>query len=292
VIALCVASNLENLDALHSAFQAVEAVRFAEDSNAFDLRRAEVIFFTSIGDRDKAIDSAHHLARESRLVNDVLLACKGLRNAAEACTGFGDSRSAQAFLHEQRQLATRLGYHAQAAFADIRLAGHCLETMDVDGSKKNVESAFELMARYGPFAPLIASDAHLQRCWTSLVAGNFGTAQHSARFVARRITGSHTGTALWTLLGVTLATFNGRPSKTMLKHFLTLKASIGSRPFYYNEQHSLTALLLFSAGTALQDETREFATSHLPRLARTGRAVWPFLQQCIDDPSAGIKSRT
>lgn len=279
VMALYVASNLGDIEALKSAFRAVDAVRFAESVNPFDICRADLIYNASVGDREEALLCARRLAQESRVVQDVQLACKGFRNAAEACSAFGDHAFAQALLHEQRALATDLGYTVQAAWADIRLADQCLDFMDVDGSMIYLESAFQIAAKHGPFAPLVASDMHLQLCWTSLVAADMSQAQKSAKFVARRVTGMHSGTANWTLLGVKLGTFQGKHTKQVLNLYAQLRLSIGSRPFYSNEPHSLAALLLFSQGTALHDETCDFVAAQFPRMIHAGRPIWQFIKQ-------------
>ncbi|MES3036122.1 MAG: AAA family ATPase [Gemmatimonadota bacterium] len=279
VMALYVASNVGDIEALKSAYRSVDAVRHADSVNPFDVRRADLIYFASVGEREEALACAHRLVQESRVVQDVQLACKGFRNAAEACAAFGDHASAQAFLHEQRSLAADLGYNVQVAWADVRLADQRLEFMDVDGSMTYLESAFQIAAKHGPFAPLVASDMHLQLCWTSLVSGDMSQAQKSAKFVARRVTGTHTGTALWTLLGVKLATFQGKHNSQMLKLYAQLRASIGSRPFYSNEPHSLAALLLFSKGTPLHEETRDFVEAQFPRMKHAGRHIWDFIIQ-------------
>ncbi len=90
-MALFVASNLATKRA-DGVLSAVNAVRYSKDVNPFDIHRADLIFFASVGLREKALEAAHQLSAKSRTVHDVQLACKGLRNAAEVHSTFGDER--------------------------------------------------------------------------------------------------------------------------------------------------------------------------------------------------------
>ena len=122
VIALIVAFNRNDEDALASAYNSIQAVRDFSGVNPFDVCRAEVVYHSFFGDKENAMRHAIALAAESRMVKNVELACTGLRNAAQAHSAFGDLSNAQSLLLESREMASRLKYFAQIVWADINLA--------------------------------------------------------------------------------------------------------------------------------------------------------------------------
>ena len=278
VMALFVASNHEDLKGLDSAYRAVRSVRHSPDINPFDLCRADVIYFATKGSTVQAHAAAHRLAISARTVPDIQLACKGLRNAAQVCAMYGDTSSAQAYLHESRLLASELQYFAQIAWADLRLADLCLTDMDIDGAKEYLEDAANIVAKNRLLAPLLEADLNLFTCWVSLVSGDFQRAQRSGRILLRRISSAQrTGTALWTFLGVKLATRRGAYTKDVRRDVDLLRSSIGKHPFYPNEHLSLAALLLGTHGTPAHKEVSDFVSDQFPRLCTSGRGVWPLI---------------
>jgi hypothetical protein len=148
VMALSFASNLSDAAGLESGFRAVNSLRFSPGINRFDLHRADVIYFASIGSRDDAIASAILLAEESRCVSDIQLACKGLRNAAEVCCHYGQRSVAQSYIHESRLIAAELLYPSQVVRADVALADLCLHEMDIEGASAYLEDAERLLLKH------------------------------------------------------------------------------------------------------------------------------------------------
>jgi hypothetical protein len=278
VMALFVASNHEDKQGLESAYRAVRAIRHSPGINPFDLCRADLIYFASTGKRSQARLEAHRLAKLSRTVPDIQLACKGLRNAALVCGVYGDTACAQGYLHESRLLAVELEYFAQVAWADLRLADLCLNEMDTAGAREYLDNAANIADKNRLLAPLLETDLNLFNCWEALASGDFQRAQRSARVVMRRISSAQrTGTALWTFLGVKLATRRGAYTKEVRRDVELLKSSIGKYHFYPNEHLSLAALLLGTQETPDQHETQSFVAKQLPRLKSSGRGVWQLI---------------
>ena len=282
VMALYVASNLGDQLSLERAFRAVSEVRYSPDVSAFDVCRAELIFHASSGNKTEALDAAMALAQQARVVADVQLACKGLRNAAEVLSTYGRRTTAKGLLHESRTLAADLEYFAQIAWADIRLADLSIEEMDVEGAVFYLQSASEIVLHHRLLAPLLSADLHLTTCWTSLLQNNFPAAQRAARAVARRLSSS-SGTPSFAYLAAKLATRGGAFSKDVRKDLAALRASIGIRPHYPNEPQSIAALLLATRNTDAADSVKELVISQLPRLESNRGTVWPFITQLLAD---------
>jgi hypothetical protein len=279
VMALAIASNAGSSEALVSAYQAVEAVRHAADVNPFDTCRADLIYFASIGDRAAALKSAEKLTAACRETSDLNLACKGLRNAAEVFATFGKTDRAYAVLHEARSDAVRLGYIKQIAWSDIRLADLALQAMDVQSSEAYLCSAVQAIGSGGLATPLLHLDLNLQRFWTSLVSGDLTQAHRSAKVVAKRLHRMHTtpGTGLFTTLSVRLALHGGSFTKETARDFDVVYASIGSRPFYPNENFSLAALVLTAKNAKRTRDVQNVVNVALKRFKDNGRRPWPFL---------------
>ena len=277
VVALFVAFNRNDAKAMNAAHNAVMAVRHAADVNQFDVHRADLIFYSFRGERNEALACAELLAQEARVVRNIELACKGLRNAAEAMLAFGRGARAQSLLHESRALAARLGYHAQVVWTDISLADICIGNMDIVGADGYLTSASERATRQSLSSPLLMADLGLYSCWTSLVVGDFPRAQKSARTAERSFGGELTGTALWAKLGVRLATHRGQVTRSEERQFEELKASIGTRTVHSIENFSLAALLLHSKQRGDQSAVSDFVRTQLPRIEATRGEIWPFL---------------
>ena len=277
VMAVLVASNLNDVAALESAFQSVNAVRHSADINKFDLYRADLIYYATVADRDMALTCANELARESRTVNDVALACTGFRNAASVYSYFGAPGDAQRVLHESRALAARLEYSAQVAMADVGLAEMSLQEMDMDGVAAYLESAEETIIRNDVKALAHTVDVHFLRCWERLIVGDRQGAQRSAKVVVRKLHAAKEGTSLWTATSVKLATQGGARNRQSEKEFAALRLSIGTRLFYPYEQFNLCALLLYTRNTPMHAQAQETVRSHLDGSAASYRTIWPYL---------------
>ena len=277
VTALMVASNLNDRTGLDAAHRAVNAVRHAKSLTPFYVLRADLIYFASIGDRQQALDIALALAQQSRVVSDIQLACKGLRNCAEAFSTFGDTKTAQALLLECRSLAQDLQYYSQIAWTDIRLADLCIESGDLQTAGAYLTNAAAIANERNLKAPLLVADLHLNYCWLALMNDDISSAQKSARFVTRKLQASRSGSAYWTVLTVKLACYRGKQTREMTRDFEALKASVDTRPFYPNEQQSLTALLLYAKHIGDQSAVSCFVRTQLPRIEKSGQRVWSFL---------------
>jgi len=280
VMALYLASNLNDQSGLEKAFRAVNEVRHAPDVSPFDVCRAELIFHASSGHKSEALEAAVALAQQARVVADVQLACKGLRNAAEVLSTYGRTTVAKGLLHESRTLAADLEYFAQVAWADIRLADLCIEEMDAECSAFYLQSASEVISHNRLLAPLLSVDFHMSSCWFSLLENNFPAAQKAVRAVARRLRSS-SGTPSLAYLAAKLATRGGSFSKDVRKDLSTLKASIGARPLYPNEPLSIAALLLTTRDTDSEKSCKDFVTAQLPRLTSDRGVVWPFITRLL-----------
>ena len=277
VVALVIASNLADSRGMENAFQAVNSLRHSPDISLFDVCRADLIYHASSGQRNRALKGAARLADASRVVPDIQLACKGLRNAAQVCSTYGDKASAQSMLHESRSLASALEYHAQTAWCDLRLAHLALDDMDVDGARAYVECARETAIKNRLSSRLLSFDIHLFTCWEALVRDDFVRSQKAARALARQLPGTQYGTTRWTLLGTKLATRCGAYSETVKRDMAILRASIGSLPFYPAEELSLAALVISSVNTPAHYEVCEFVNAQFPRLRRIGKTIWPMI---------------
>lgn len=277
VMALVLAFNLNDPAAVASAYKALSAVRHSFGANPFDVYRGELIYHAYLGDRARSLEYAALLAAQSRIVNDVDLACTGLRNAAQAHLGFGDVAGAQQLLLESRELASHLRYHAQVVWADANLAELSIDSMDPDGAREYLSCLSTLMERHSLHTPLLIAELNLWRCWEALIRGEIATAQKAARVLVRAFSGMHAGTAQWTRLSVRLATYRGRRTAEESRDFGHLMASVGSRVFYPTEQFSLTAMLLFAREGDNFSNVCDFVRAQFPRMEATGRAIWPFL---------------
>ncbi len=278
---LVLASNLNDAHALRSAYQAVNAVRHAPGIPMFDVHRADLIYSVSTGDRNLAIVSAGALVEASRSVQDVQLACKGLRNAAEAFSSFGEYGRAQAALHESRSLAVALEYALHIAKADVRLANLAILQMDKESASAYINSARSIAESNSLRSPLLIADLSLFGCWASVIVGNNQEAAKSARQMARCVRGPQQGTANYSLLSARLSTFRGKKSKELLRDFEVLRGSISSHAHYPLEQYSLAALLLVDREASLDVTLRSFVSAQLPRIVASGCAIWPFLSELL-----------
>ena len=284
-LALFLAFNRGDDDGLANAHQAVNAVRFAAGIQAFDIHRADVIYFASVGDKAHVVQSAERLVEESRRISDVRLACRGLRNASQAHHVFGDFPKAQLFLHESRALAARLGYAAQIVWADLMLAGLAISEMDVDGSEAYLRSAQRQIDAYGMHTPLMTVDVNFFACWTALMKGDSAAAAKAARAgwraTAKCDKDAQSGVFLWSQQATKLATHHGEFTRETQRDYNSLRASIGSRTFYANELFSLAALLLATRNTPRFEETSAFVVSQFPRIQSTGRPIWPYIPHLL-----------
>ncbi|MCC7053308.1 MAG: AAA family ATPase [Gemmatimonadaceae bacterium] len=279
VMALAISSNTGEVACLHSAFQAANAVRHSHGVAPFDIGRADLIYYATLGDRAQALRSAETLEHACRGLADIHLACKGLRNAAEVFSTFGDIGRAQALLHESRELAYRLGYSKQIAWADIRLADLSIECMDAEGSRAYLQSASDVMQEHNLTTPLLVVDLQVQLCWQAILIGDHASAAKAAKVVTRRMQRSYTGTgfAHWTALSVKLATQKVTTSRESERAFDSLRESIGSRAYYPNEHVSMAALLIASRKNGRHKNTSELVANETARLESLGRRAWPFL---------------
>ncbi len=283
VIALAIASDSGDQKALLAANKALNGVRHYAGSNPFDVHRGDLIFAASSGNRNDALQSAGLLATACREINDIQLACKGMRNAAQVLATFGEMDSAQALLLESRELADRLGYMKQVAWVDIRLADLAIENMDLEGARSYVTSASTITRSNQIETPMLLLDLEVQRCWTSILDGDISQAGKAARSASRQSKRADvgSGTALWTLLAVKLATHTGGISEDVRSGFSVLRSSIGSRVFYPNEHFSLAGLLLSAHANKAKEETRGLAEGQLAAHVRFGRKPWPFIVQLL-----------
>jgi ATP/maltotriose-dependent transcriptional regulator MalT len=281
--ALSIASNTGEMRSLESAYRAVNAVRHSSDVANFDVYRADVIYHATTGDKARAVQSADLLCETCRELPDIHLACKGLRNASEVFATFGELGRAQAILLESRQLAARLEYSKQVAWADIRLADLALESMDMESAQEYLRCAAEIVERHRLSTPLLVVDLHVQLCWQAIVRGDQQSAARSAKFVTKKILRAYsgTGTAYWTALSVKLATRQGAFSREHGRAFDALRQSIGSRPYYPNEHVSLAALLIAAKQTGQYSATTEFVSSQVPRFEANGRRIWQFVARML-----------
>jgi len=281
VSAMFGASSLNDMNALQAAFRSVNAVRHSTEVNTFDVRRADLIYFSCVGDREKALTCAYELAAESRIVRDVELACRGLRNASTTLAHFGQYADAQRVLHEARSLSSKLEYHAQTAAGDVNLAELCLQAMDLAGTVAYLDSAAEAMQHHKIFTAPLLVDLNYIRCWERLIAGDTQSAQRAARIVVKQLQRAREGIMLWTALSVKLATHGGAHTKQSNKEYAILRASVGSKPFYPFEQFNLCALLIYKRGTAHYKTETAFVAAQLERLCANGRPVWPLLGSLV-----------
>ncbi|MBC7841788.1 MAG: AAA family ATPase [Gemmatimonadaceae bacterium] len=280
-LALFLASNLEDPSALSTAHQAANAVRHSSAVPAFDVHRADLIYFSETGDRVRALVEAELLVREARLIADVSLACKGYRNAAEALSYFGEPSRAQACLHEARSLASKLNYSAQLVWIDLSLAGLAIADMDAEGAKAYLASATKQIDGMIAVPPLMLVDLNFFQCWAATIVGDLQAAAKASKAVVRNAKGTQTGVLLWAILGTKLASRTGRLNKELIKDLNILRASIGRKKFYSNEQLNLAALLLATRGTTHESELRDFATSQMTRIQESGRKLWPFIDKLM-----------
>ena len=279
VMALAIASDNGDNKALDSAMSALNAVRHFQGENSFELHRGDLIYAASTGNRKAALTSATFLADACRDINDIQLSCKGMRNAAQVLLTFGEVNRAQALLLESRDLADRLGYIKQVAWTDVRLADLALETMDLEGAGTYIASAAALSRRHEIETPMLLLDLEVQRCWAALLDGNRALAAKAARSATRQSkrVDVTTGTALWTLMAVKLATHSGQVTEHSRQSFTILCSSIGSRIFYPNEHFSLAGMLLFSAQSREEAEMRRLTHAQLKVQAASGRVPWRYI---------------
>jgi hypothetical protein len=247
----------------------------------FGIHRADLIYSVSTGDRDLAISSANLLVEASRTVLDVELACKGLRNAAEAFARYGEYGKAQAALHESRSLSVKLKYDVHVAKADLRLADLSIHHMDSSSAFAYIDAARSTIERNSLRSPLLIADLSLFSCWASVISGDSPAAAKAARQMARCFRGPQQGTPIYSLLCVRLATFRGKGSRELQRDFNVLRLSISSHAHYPLEQYSLAALVLADQEAALDTNLRTFVTDQFPRITSSGCTIWPFLKELV-----------
>lgn len=278
---LALASNLNDLAALTAAYRSVNAIRFAPDIPMFGVHRADLIYSVSTGDRNLAISSASLLVVACRTVQDVELACKGLRNAAEAFARYGEYAKAQAALHESHSLAISLRYDVLVAKADLRLADLAIHQMDSASAFAYIDAARSTIETNSLHSPVLIADLSLFTCWASVIEGDNSTAAKAARQMARCLRGPQRGTSSYSLLSARLATFRGKRSRELQCNFEVLRSSISSHAHYPLEQYSLAALLLADREAELDVNLRSFVFDQFPRLLASGCTIWPFLNELV-----------
>ena len=285
VMALAFASNTGRQGELQAAYQCVNAVRHAPDVNRFDVCRADLIFLASTGDSVGAIAAAYLLADQSRIVSNVELACKGLRNSAMVLSTYGVLDDSQSLLFESRALAARLEYAKQVAAADIQLADLAILEVDCRGAEAYLAAAARTIDKHRISTRLLKSNLHMLECWAAVIRNDRVAASKSAKVFMRAIRGgSHSsGTALWAALGVKLATHTQGLSQDCRQSLSALRSSIGTTRYYPSEHLSMTALLLATKGTSAEESESAFIRSQIDRIEQSGRGVWRFLLGVLDD---------
>ena len=282
VEAVFVAANTDDGAALEIAFTSVNALRHSREINPFDLRRADLIYFATTGDRPNALLSADALAAEARTVRDVGLACKGLRNSAEAFSSFGFVNRAQELLLESRSLAAKLDYAVSIASADLRLADLCIFSMDTEGAARYLSSAESTLDRHQLRVPVLRADCFFYSCWNAILAGDESAAAKASRGMVRTLRGGgHVGTARSAIASTILATHRGKISGDLHRSFETLQAALLRRTYDSNREYSLAALLLFASQRGDPQAVATFATRELEQLTENGRSPWPFLKKLL-----------
>ncbi len=280
-LALATAANLDDRLALESAFGAVNSVRFSPGISRFELCRADVIYYSSVSERSKALACSRELAMEARKVDDIEQSCRGLRNAAQALTSFGHPDEAQELLHESRSLAAQLHYPAQTVAADLRLADLSILSMDTESARAYLASAAEAIVRHGLTAKTARADLLYFLCWEAILSNDNKRAAKSARELRRMLREFRDGTARHSVVCADLVSYCGRATAESKRGFRDLKSIIGNKAHASCEQYYLAALVVFARSTESEEDIYDFARSQLDRIQKNGPAVWPFLASLL-----------
>ena len=278
---MIVASNIYDDIAMAAAFGAVNAIRHSTELNPFDLCRADLLYFASVGDRANVLLSAELLVDEARIVRDVSLACKGFRNAAEAFASFGFVDRAQSLLLESRTLAARLAYETSVVSADLRLASLAIFAMDTTGATRYLASAEQSISLHRPSIPLLRADFYLFSCWLALLLGDETAAAKASHGMTRTLRKQNLGTAHAAVTGTRLATHRGKATAELMRGFDTLCNGLLTRTHDCNKEFSLAAVVLFALRHDRRESVQELAHSVLAALVRHGRRPWPYVTELL-----------
>jgi hypothetical protein len=281
VEAMFVASNTDNDAGMTAAFDSVNAIRHSTEINPFDLYRADLMYYAGIADRENALRSSELLVGESRLVRDVGLACRGLRNAAEGFASFGFVDRAQSLLLESRALASRLAYESSVVYADLRLADLAIHEMDTTGAYRYLSSAEENAARHGLRIPILRADYFQLSCWAAILLGDIAAATKASHGMVRTVRKQSIGAAHAAVTGTRLATHRGSATLELTRGFDALCEGLLRRNHNCNKEFSLAAVILYSNRIGRASEAAALAESVMKELVRHGRHPWPFLDRLL-----------
>jgi DNA-binding SARP family transcriptional activator len=281
VMALVIAHNLGSDEKIRLSIDAINAVRHGPGVSKFDLARADCIAASVLGKRAEAISCASQLAIASRQVNDVQLACMGLRNSSDCLVGFGELTSAQSLLHEARELAVSLGYPAQLATIYNSLGDLSIDMMDPDGARQYSKSAEDIAVRHKIRSTLLWMEIYFVRAWSYVLTNDMVEASKCAKLAKRKLSADSPSRAITAIRGIRLASHTGAFSAEVERETQILHAEIGARVFSLNEERSLAALLLVTHDTSLEAQMHasvDVATQDFRE--RTGRK-WQFLDRLL-----------
>ncbi|NJL17955.1 MAG: hypothetical protein HC938_12960 [Nitrospira sp.] len=279
---LMAASNLGDRYALDTAYRVVKSLPSVSEADEFALCRADVIYFSCIEERSPALESADRLVDASRRVKDVELACRGLRNAAEARTIFGRTREARALLYEARDIAARLQYPAQVATIDLQLADLALDEVDIVCARAYLEAAARTISSHSLDTKILRADLLLHSCWEAIVSHDDPRAAKTARALHRLNRVERHSTAYFATLATKLATHNGAWTKEELRELDALKACTTNSLFAWISQRSIAGILIFATKCGKYTEVGSFVETQIQRIEARGQSVWPFLHELLN----------
>jgi DNA-binding SARP family transcriptional activator len=281
VMALVISHNIGSDEKIRLAIDAIDAVRHAPNLSPFDIARADCIAASVLGNRPAAILCAQRLAAESRRVNDIQLACMGLRNSSDSLIGYGELSQAQSFLHEAREIAANLGYPAQLATIYNSLGDLSVDMMDPDGAIHYSHSAEELAIQHRIKSALLWTEIYFVRAWAYLLKGAMVDAGKCAKLAKRKLTPASPQRSQSAIRSIRLASHSGAFSHEIERETRLLHDEVGTRAFSINEERSLAALLLVTKNSPIEQPMRKSVFSSTQKFRqRTGRK-WEFLDQLL-----------
>jgi AAA ATPase domain len=285
VEALVIADNAENMEAVEPAYASIRAVRNAPGISKLELARAEMIYCAITGDGLGAMSLAELLATEARKSSDIQVACQALRNSAEVFHELRSTDRALNLLLESRDIAKRLNYPSQVAWADLKLASISLDEMDVDGADEYIKSASTIAEKNAIRSTTMLAEIDWTECWSCILRGDFSSARKASRAFAKRTRSSDPGTLQINLQSLKIATFQGPVTGEIEKARTAVKSAIGRKKFDPNETVRLAALRLLSETNACFPDTLQFISEQENRILASGRRWWPFAASNRSSPS-------
>jgi AAA ATPase domain len=283
VRAMMYADNMHDRKMLDAAYSITQSLQHCPKVQRFDLARAALIYGSSKAECSEQISNAAVVAKESRRLQDVALACQGFRNAGDATWDLGRYSLSAGYFHEALDLARHHGYPRQVMYAELSLADCALMLGDLDGIEAHICSAEDQRGLLEVADYIIDADIAGLRCWDAVLRGDFSRASKHARslttLIGKRAIGQPLENAAISRLAATGAVWNSRTPSD----FDMCCTCLSRGNNHGTQQWNAAALLLSTRGRAERARARQVVVEWIQRVQARGVLVWDLTQSLLND---------